>query len=169
MPPLLPHERWMRGVGVVAILACGWGVSWMASAARVIAPKCAFHSVTGLPCAFCGVTRSVYAVLGGDWPRALELNPIGFGVLFLGILFGCIICIEAARGKSLLDWSACWKRSRRFLPWMLPLLAAWWMVQLHDAIRTPKAELMDYNNPVARRVAEWFGGPSVNEGRAKSD
>ena len=37
---------------------------------------CPFHRITGLPCPFCGATRSVVALFCGEPVRAFELNPL---------------------------------------------------------------------------------------------
>jgi hypothetical protein len=38
---------------------------------------CLLKSTTGVPCPFCGTTRSVMSVLQGEWMNALHLNPLG--------------------------------------------------------------------------------------------
>ena len=38
---------------------------------------CVFRNVTGLPCPFCGGTRSVGSVLSGDLAEAWSFNPLG--------------------------------------------------------------------------------------------
>lgn len=42
---------------------------------------CLFRSLTGLPCPFCGTTRSIGSILQGDFGSALGLNPLGFLVM----------------------------------------------------------------------------------------
>ena len=45
---------------------------------------CMFRNVTGLPCPFCGSTRSVGNILLGVFNAALYLNPLGYvGLAFL--------------------------------------------------------------------------------------
>jgi len=168
-PPLLPHERGGRVAVVVALLVCGILLWRWAPALSAFAPKCVFHSVTGLPCAFCGATRSVCAVVGGEWGRALELNAVGVGVVALFLLTGLVAGIEAMRGKALLDWKTAWHRSVRFLPLLLVVLTVWWGVRLMDAVRTPKGELVDLSNPVAKRVVDWLGGGLPGKQRAERD
>ena len=49
---------------------------------------CLFRNVTGLPCPFCGSTRSVGHILQGEFSAALYSNPLGyFGLAFLVVLF----------------------------------------------------------------------------------
>lgn len=38
---------------------------------------CVFRNITGLPCPFCGGTRSVGSVLSGDLAEAWSFNPLG--------------------------------------------------------------------------------------------
>ncbi|MBM3743809.1 MAG: DUF2752 domain-containing protein [Actinobacteria bacterium] len=42
---------------------------------------CLFRNSTGLPCPFCGTTRSIGSILQGDFGSAVELNPLGFLVI----------------------------------------------------------------------------------------
>lgn len=169
MPPLLPHQRLARVAGVTVLLV-GGGMVWMFAPWLVtLVPKCVFHAGTGLPCAFCGTTRAITAAAGGDWSRALELNAFGIGVLVTGVAGFLMIGVEALRGRALLDWNACGRRFARFLPLLIPLLLVWWVVHLADAIRTPKGELVDFSNPVAVVVADWFGVRSGSEGSAQGE
>ena len=169
MPPLLPHQRLARVVGVTALLV-GGGVVWMFAPWLVkLVPKCVFHAATGLPCAFCGTTRAVAAAAGGDWSRALELNAFGIGVLVAGLASLLLLGSEAFRGRALLDWNACGRRFARLLPLLIPLLLVWWVIHLADAIRTSKGELVDLRNPVAKVVGGWFGVSSGSEGGAQRD
>jgi len=39
---------------------------------------CLFKGVTGVPCPFCGLTRSFWAVSGGDWAFAARNYPLVF-------------------------------------------------------------------------------------------
>lgn len=169
MPPLLPHQRLARTAGAAALLAGGCALWMFAPWVVAIVPKCVFHAATGLPCAFCGTTRAVAAAAGGDLSRALELNAFGIGVVVLGGTGLLVLGIEALRGRALLDWVSCWRRFTRVLPWVVPLLAVWWVVHLIDAIRSPKSGLVDLSNPVAEVVAGWFGVSSGSEGGAKRD
>ena len=59
---------------------------------------CLFRNVTGLPCPFCGSTRSVGHILQGEFSAALQSNPLGyFGLAFLVVLF---ISPSAIKGTS---------------------------------------------------------------------
>lgn len=111
---------------------------------------CGFHRLTGLPCPFCGGTRAARAILHGDFLFALYLNPLAFGVLFFLAVFSAIAVIEALRGRSVADWEAIWSRRHRIVLVLLILgLVIWWPVHITSALRKPKTELVNFDNPVA--------------------
>lgn len=41
---------------------------------------CTFRRVTGLPCATCGMTRSLSALARGEWHRSYAYHPLGSAV-----------------------------------------------------------------------------------------
>ncbi len=54
-------------------------------------PKCTLHSTTGLHCPGCGLTRSVYSSLHGEFAQAIAYNvlaPILIPILIFGVLRG---------------------------------------------------------------------------------
>jgi hypothetical protein len=81
-------------------------------------PICLFHALTGWNCPGCGGTRSLYALLHGNFALALKDNA----------LFVVLLAAAAARGI----WFAAKKIQRqpagKFLPakllWALPVIAA---------------------------------------------
>ena len=44
---------------------------------------CPFRAVTGLPCPFCGLTRSLFAAGQGRWEDSLAYSPLGLPLLAL--------------------------------------------------------------------------------------
>jgi hypothetical protein len=56
---------------------------------------CLFHKVTGFPCPSCGSTRSVLAILHGDFIQAWQFNPLGF------LITGMMIAVPS---WILIDW-----------------------------------------------------------------
>jgi Protein of unknown function (DUF2752) len=44
-------------------------------------PRCAFHTITGLPCATCGMTRCGIQFFHGHFLTALKWNPLVFTAL----------------------------------------------------------------------------------------
>jgi hypothetical protein len=55
---------------------------------------CPFRRLTGLPCPFCGLTRSWVYLMHGDWVAALKANP--FGYVTLGATLGLIAVVLVA-------------------------------------------------------------------------
>lgn len=154
LPPLLPHERWLRA-GCLAL--AGLAFAFLSIHSALPSLPCGFRSGTGLPCALCGGTRSASALIAGDWKQALYLNALAPPVL-AGMLLGALISlVELVRGRALADWSA-WKiRLGKILPVSLLLLIAWWIPHVVIALKTPKPELIDLRNPIAARAAAWLG------------
>src|SRR6185436_12413139 len=46
---------------------------------------CPMRTLTGIPCPFCGMTRSVVAAAHGHLLESLAFNPLGIAVLAFGI------------------------------------------------------------------------------------
>jgi hypothetical protein len=81
--------RALRIAGVVsAAIAAGAGVWLLRTYDPNVAgnpfPPCMFHSVTGLYCIGCGLTRALHALVHGDLAGALSMNPLG--VLMLPLM-----------------------------------------------------------------------------------
>jgi hypothetical protein len=91
-------------------------------------PGCIFHRVTGLPCLFCGMTRSFAAM------AHLELGA-AFAYHLLGpVFFAAVIAAGAGAAYSLLTgwrWRLSWdKRTRKTAAWLfLGLLVATWIAR----------------------------------------
>ena len=154
LPPLLPHERWLR-IGCVVLV--GLGFAFLAVHSALPSLPCGFRSLTGLPCAMCGGTRSASALMAGDWRQAVYLNALAIPVLMGMLLVAGVALAECLRGRALWDWSPWKNRLGKLLPVSLLLLLAWWIPHVVIALKTPKPELIDLRNPVAAKAAEWLG------------
>ena len=67
---------------------------------------CPLRTVTGIPCPFCGMTRSVVAIVHGHLGASLRFNPGGIVIVALAIAL-----------------VAGWRTERVRLPtWLLPVL-----------------------------------------------
>ena len=155
LPPLLPHQRWMRVVIFLAVLLI-LSVCYFSGSALFQWP-CVFHAVSGLPCPLCGGTRAACAILHGDLKSALRLNVTALPALVTLIVGGSLCAWEALRGRPLADWSALMRRNARWFPLLIPLLLAWWILHLVTAIKAPKPELVDFKKPIAARIRHWLG------------
>ena len=63
-------------------------------------PRCQFHSITGLHCPGCGLTRALHSALNGEFRQAITYNilaPIFFPIVLISML------------RSLWGW--CWNRN----------------------------------------------------------
>jgi hypothetical protein len=78
-------------------------------------PKCQLHSLTGLHCPGCGMTRSLHSILNGQFLQAMAYN-------LLSPILLPFLAITAVR--SLWAWAWGEKRSprRRWLPSWMPLV-----------------------------------------------
>jgi hypothetical protein len=117
---------------------------------------CGFKSVTGLPCVFCGGTRSACALLEGDFAHALYLNPISIATLSLGFIAAIICVAEILLGHALADWPRVWKSTRKIAPIILLFIAFYWVAHVHSALQKPKLELLDLNKPIAAGFRGWM-------------
>lgn len=57
------------------LIACCAGYLWVLTAPK--SEICLIKYVTGVPCPSCGSTRSVSALMEGDFLHALYINPLG--------------------------------------------------------------------------------------------
>jgi hypothetical protein len=72
----------------LVLVACAAGYGWLAyhtwsSYKPTDFSFCWIKATTGYPCPACGTTRSVDALLQGEWGLALQLNPFGLPVLLI--------------------------------------------------------------------------------------
>jgi hypothetical protein len=71
-PDELDHELLWSALAVVSA-ACAAAVLVTFGLPPV---RCAFKSITGLPCPTCGATRAFLALVQGGWRESLALNPL---------------------------------------------------------------------------------------------
>jgi hypothetical protein len=89
-PLELDHEALWLLVGGASL--CLLGVALATPGIQL--PRCAFKTLTGLPCPTCGLTRTVIALSRGDVDRAVFMNPLaallcGAGLIYL--LYAAIV------------------------------------------------------------------------------
>lgn len=84
---------------------------------------CPFRLLTGLPCPFCGVTHSLFALGAGDLGRAVGFSPLGPVVLALALAFLTAVAVARVRAAPV--------RIPRSAPSaLLVLVLATWAVRL---------------------------------------
>lgn len=68
----------------IILLACLAGYIWIYFGIihgiyqKIFFEVCLLKKITNLPCPSCGTTRSVAAILNGDFGQAFLINPLGF-------------------------------------------------------------------------------------------
>ena len=92
------EQRIARGL-LASVLLLGFLVLFLVPPDRLPLPRCVFHSITGHNCLTCGMTRSLHAVLHGQWAESLRHHLFGPAV-FAGMLLLLSACAaEAATGR----------------------------------------------------------------------
>lgn len=82
----------LGAAGLVALLA---HPLW----SRLYSPPCVLKTATGIPCVFCGGTRSALSWARLDFAAAVAWNPlVGFGVWVFGVWW--LYCVFAAATRA---------------------------------------------------------------------
>lgn len=123
-----PRTRGRRLVAPVAALA-GVTVAWAAVA--LVRPgdsgpsPCAFRTLTGLDCPFCGSTRAAACLASGDVVGALDHNALFVvGIVPLAALAWLLWVRRSWRGERMTPIPARW------LIVLLAIAAVWWAIRL---------------------------------------
>jgi hypothetical protein len=82
-PLEIDHEALWLLVGGASL--CLLGVALATPGIQL--PRCAFKTITGLPCPTCGVTRTIIALSRGDVDRAVFLNPLATIACAAGVIY----------------------------------------------------------------------------------
>ena len=127
-PGTLERPEAVAGAGAAATLVvAGLGATFGTGAIDDGPVMCPFRAATGLPCPFCGLTRSVYALGDGDLAHSLELSPLGIPAVVLAIV--ALALLLAARSGRL-DVAL----PRAAGPAVVALVAISWATQLDRAV-----------------------------------
>ena len=90
---------------------------------------CLFRNVTGLPCPFCGSTRSVGHILQGEFSAALYSNPLGyFGLAFIILLLLSPITVKRTSAYLAKKWWLLTQRNQILIT--IGLLGLAWVLNL---------------------------------------
>jgi hypothetical protein len=77
-------ETWLARIFILAILGAGLAAHLFGIAPEKLAfLPCPVHSITGVECPGCGMTRACIALAGGDIRQALRYNPFSLGLVLL--------------------------------------------------------------------------------------
>ena len=109
-----------------------WGVQVLSSASSgfTTGPTlCMFRNITGLPCPFCGTTRSIGHILIGNFDSALRLNPLGYiSLMFFVFLFVKPLTIKKLSSFVAEKWWSLTQRNQISIT--LTILASAWALNL---------------------------------------
>lgn len=90
---------------MIALAVSLWGVDFPF-------PPCLFQWLLGFPAPSCGLTRSILALVAGDWPRSLSYHLFGPIVVALAGVFSLCTTAELMTQRSLAQWYRRLWRSR---------------------------------------------------------
>ncbi|WP_448574269.1 DUF2752 domain-containing protein [Trichothermofontia sp.] len=96
---LSPGDRQQRWGALALMLAPLMGAPLYNQGLRLPGLVCPLRHWTGIPCPTCGLTRSLMAVVRGDWNQAITehlFGPVLFIVLVLGVLQ---VALELTTGR----------------------------------------------------------------------
>lgn len=92
----------------------------------VIPNTCWLKLTTGIPCAGCGLTRSIVLLLHGRLAASVALHPFGPWIVALALL--ALPPHLARRGTALPRWTSWWNRAWLVLTGMTGvLMLVWWI------------------------------------------
>ena len=103
--------------------------TWLGAGLPV--PPCAFRALTGLPCATCGATHCVLALMHGHVAEAFAWNPLVFAALSmvilgnvysLGVTIGGLPRLRVSLGKA---------EARIVLAAIVVVVVFNWMYEIH--------------------------------------
>ena len=115
-------------VGAICIAAAG--AAQLGASCFGFGMPCSFHSITGLPCPGCGLTRSVLALLQGHVKDSLLLHPFG-PVLLCGLGLALLAAVLPGRlQRRFVGAVAAVERQTGVTMWVLTLLLVLWGVRI---------------------------------------
>jgi hypothetical protein len=153
--PLNPHEKRFRWAVVGGAFVLGVLLSLPGLSGFVFSDWPApFKQLTGLPCPFCGMTRSGQSLLAGDLIRAFYYNALGPVLALTASVFVVGYLVELFR-QSHLQWlSRLTNVLLRHVRLGLLFLFVFWLIHLWMALSVPKPELIHPQGILLR----WFHG-----------
>lgn len=99
---------------------------------------CMIKSTTGIPCPSCGTTRSVMTIFHGDFAQGFLINPLGYLMIVIAIIFPFWILIDILFKKS--GFHAFYLKTEKLLlkKWLsIPLILLVlinWIWNIHKAL-----------------------------------
>ena len=90
----------MITLGALFLVPCLWAHRELKVLALLNQP-CLLKAATGVPCPFCGATRSAVAAARGRITHSLKLSPLGIPLVWGGIAVGSWLLACAVSGRDL--------------------------------------------------------------------
>lgn len=88
-------------------------------------PACPLRTLTGVPCPTCGSTRAGLALLHGDLPNALRLNPLATVAAVAFLLGGALVPVWVGLVQRVPDLPSRWPPGLRIA--VLAAIVANWL------------------------------------------
>ncbi len=95
------NERIWAALGILTAVVGVFGVTYFNPTTAGFFPVCPLHSMTGLNCPGCGMTRGFHALFHGDIWGALHFNLLLPVFLFVGIYLFITLGSILVRGRGL--------------------------------------------------------------------
>lgn len=83
IPPVIPTRRSLAAPMAMLLAVGAVAAAKLSEGLNLAALQCGFLKTTGIPCPFCGGTRSLRAVAAGDFMAAFLWNPL----VVVGLVF----------------------------------------------------------------------------------
>ena len=109
-------------------------------------PSCG--AITGLPCIFCGMMRSLHLLLNGDFIGAIYFNWLAFPFLGAIIFLLALFAMEIAKGRVIWRLSMILRVTRSRLTVFGLSLLLLWTLQTYLAVSQHKHELLNSHGPL---------------------
>ena len=138
--PLSFREKLRRLAALLLVAATGAALAFFPGNDTDGFVSCPLQDTCGIPCLLCGGTRALQALLAGDWARAVYLNWLAFPVGLASAAWMFHWLREILIGQRIPIRIIC--RPRHFLILAAALFALWGF-HIHDALATPKPELLN--------------------------
>jgi hypothetical protein len=115
---------------MISISVCGIGAAQVIASFFGFGLPCMYHATTGQPCPGCGLTRSIMALLRGNFRDSFLLHPMG-PLLLVG-LAACLVSIflPARLRSRLVAAMARLETATALIPVLFVLLMLIWVLRI---------------------------------------
>ncbi|MEM6821214.1 MAG: DUF2752 domain-containing protein [Verrucomicrobiota bacterium] len=153
-----PQRLWRSVLGGGGLLILVFLFFWNPGQSFIQMKSPMIQEVLGIPCPFCGMTRSSHWILNGEWRTAAYYNLMTFPAIIAGTTVSMMWIWEAARGRAHAGFQKLPGILTRYWPWVLALLIGFWVIHLTMALAFPKPELL---NPSAPLFPDFLSRPQL--------